>query len=84
MDTSGALVMVIDPEGKIIKVNRTFEKILGLKFEQIWNTVIWDAKSWEPDTAPLLPTLAEFKTGGYAVAFEQDGFFVLKRDNESI
>ncbi len=44
------------------------------------DTVVWDAKFWEPQTASPESTLAEFKDSGYRVSFERDGFYILVRD----
>ena len=39
----------------------------------------WDRKSWEPNTLALEETLAQALQAGYAVEFERDGFYILKR-----
>jgi PAS domain S-box-containing protein/diguanylate cyclase (GGDEF)-like protein len=50
--TAGALVMLVDPEGRIVMFNPACEKSLGWKQEEVRNRFYWEvllpAKSWEP------------------------------------
>lgn len=39
----------------------------------------WDEKFWEPNTLELGETLAQAIQAGYAVDFESDGFYILKK-----
>ena len=41
--------------------------------------VIWDRNYWESGTEPLEASLKALQAGGYAVQFEQDGFYILKK-----
>jgi PAS domain S-box-containing protein len=42
LDTVGALVAVLDLEGRVIRVNRACEHMTGRSFEQIRDQYIWD------------------------------------------
>ncbi|GAB4523491.1 MAG: hypothetical protein Tsb0014_01080 [Pleurocapsa sp.] len=42
LDTVGALVAVLDREGKIVKFNHTCEQITGYSFAEVKNKSIWD------------------------------------------
>ena len=42
LDTVGALVVVLDAEGKIIRFNRACEQITGYSFAEVQGKLIWD------------------------------------------
>ena len=42
LDTVGALVVVLDPEGCIIRFNRACEQVTGYSFEEVQGKYIWD------------------------------------------
>ncbi|HEX4785140.1 MAG TPA: PAS domain S-box protein [Candidatus Sulfotelmatobacter sp.] len=42
LDTVGALVVVLDPEGRILRFNRACEEMTGYSFEQVHGKLIWD------------------------------------------
>jgi PAS domain S-box-containing protein len=42
LDTVGALVVVLDREGRIVRFNRACEQLTGLNFEQVHNQNVWD------------------------------------------
>jgi PAS domain S-box-containing protein len=42
LDTVGALVVVLDPEGRIIRFNRSCEQITGYSFAEVQGYLIWD------------------------------------------
>jgi diguanylate cyclase (GGDEF)-like protein/PAS domain S-box-containing protein len=42
LDTVGALVVVLDPHGHIIRFNRACEKVSGYPFEEMEGKLIWD------------------------------------------
>src|SRR5580658_10409668 len=42
LDTVGALVVVLDPEGRIIRFNRACEQMTGYSFAEVQGRFIWD------------------------------------------
>ena len=42
LDTAGALVMVLDMEGRIVQFNRACEELTGYRFEEVKGKVNWD------------------------------------------
>jgi PAS domain S-box-containing protein len=42
LDTVGALVVVVDPEGRIIRFNRACEQMTGYCFDEVQGKFIWD------------------------------------------
>lgn len=41
--------------------------------------VIWDRNYWEPNTESLESSLKRFRSAGFGVEFEKDGFYILRR-----
>lgn len=50
LDTVGALVVVLDSEGRIIRLNRACEQTSGYRFEQVRGKHVWDF-FWTPEDA---------------------------------
>ena len=42
LDTVGALVVVLDPEGRILRFNRACEKMTGYSFAEVHGKLIWE------------------------------------------
>ncbi|MCP4634245.1 MAG: PAS domain S-box protein, partial [candidate division Zixibacteria bacterium] len=42
LEMAGDLVLVLDPEGKIIRFNRTCEEVSGYKFNEVKGKTVWD------------------------------------------
>ncbi len=42
LDTSGALILVLDPEGRIVRFNRACETLTGFAFETVRGKRVWD------------------------------------------
>ncbi|MFZ0637069.1 MAG: PAS domain S-box protein [Candidatus Acidiferrales bacterium] len=42
LDTVGALIVVLDPAGRIVRFNRTCEQTTGYSFEEVRGKYVWD------------------------------------------
>jgi PAS domain S-box-containing protein len=49
LDTVAALVVVLDPEGRIIRFNRACEQLTGYSFTEVEGKLIWDLFSVPPE-----------------------------------
>ncbi len=58
LHTVGALVVVLDPEGRIIRFNRACEQISGYSSAEVEGRYLWDL-FMIPDEAALLPGMFE-------------------------
>ena len=69
LDTVGALVVVLDPEGRIIRFNRACEQMTGYSFAEVQGKVIWDlfqaAEDVERFQASFQKTRAEQRSQEY-------------------
>jgi len=43
--------------------------------------VIWDQNYWEPNTASMESCLTEFRKSGYLVSFQEEQFYILKKQS---
>ncbi|MBM7868194.1 PAS domain S-box protein [Heliobacterium gestii] len=58
LDTSGALIMVLDRTGRIVRFNRACEEISGYTFDEVKGRVFWDFLPL-PESAETLRTAFE-------------------------
>jgi PAS domain S-box-containing protein len=69
LDTVGALVVVLDPEGRIIRFNRACEQMTGYSFAEVQGRQIWDLllvpKEIERFKASFRNTLADQRPQEY-------------------
>ena len=42
LDTVGALIVVLDPEGRIVRVNRACERITNYRADEVRGKIVWD------------------------------------------
>jgi diguanylate cyclase (GGDEF)-like protein/PAS domain S-box-containing protein len=72
LDTQGALVMVLDTEGRVTRVNRAFEKVTGSSATDLVGKLFWDLF--------LLPEAAELERARFGTLKLED----FPRDHETI
>jgi PAS domain S-box-containing protein len=53
LDTAASMVIVLDPEGKIIRFNRECERVTGYYYEEVRNQILWKI-FLQPDDAQLV------------------------------
>jgi PAS domain S-box-containing protein len=78
LDTVGALVLVLDPEGRIIRFNRACEQMMGYSFAEVEDKVIWDLfqvpEEAERFRTSFYETLADQRSHEYETAWmNRDG-----------
>lgn len=70
LDTAGALVVVLDCEGKIVRFNRACEKITGYKFEEVKDKYIWNLFLIAEEVALVKANFERLRQGKSAVEYE--------------
>ncbi|MCB0209439.1 MAG: PAS domain S-box protein [Anaerolineae bacterium] len=70
LDTTSALVILTDIEGKIIRFNRTCEKITGYSCHEVKNKSLWEL-FWLPQDIPTAKEIAQkLKAGHPPITYE--------------
>jgi PAS domain S-box-containing protein len=64
LDTVGALVVVLDTEGRISSFNRACEAITGYDFDEVQGKVVWDLFMSPDEAAAVRTVFAELQSGG--------------------
>jgi PAS domain S-box-containing protein len=78
LDTAGALVVVLDPQGRIERFNRACEQLTGYSFDQAKGKYLWDFLLPPEEVETVRAVWEELKAGHYPSAHEshwvgQDG-----------
>jgi PAS domain S-box-containing protein len=69
LDTVGALVVVLDRQGRIVRFNRACEETTGFSFEEVRHQRIWDVFP-DPDRAQSRTLFGEMLAGGAPASHE--------------
>jgi two-component system, OmpR family, sensor histidine kinase VicK len=70
LDTVGALIVVLDTAGRIVRFNRACEIISGYWFDDIVGGYIWDRLIPKDDVQEEIRTFEHIRTGGTSSTFE--------------
>ncbi len=70
LDTVGALVVVFDTAGRIVRFNRACEIASGYDFNILVGRYAWDRLIPEEDVPEAIDTFAKIRAGGFPAAFE--------------
>ncbi|MDR3734706.1 MAG: PAS domain S-box protein [Acidobacteriaceae bacterium] len=70
LDTVGALVLVIDTAGRVVRFNRTCENISGYQFTQLQGRPFWEQLIPKEDFEETIATFEKIRNGGYPAAYE--------------
>ncbi|HEU4383346.1 MAG TPA: ATP-binding protein [Anaeromyxobacteraceae bacterium] len=70
LDTAGALVVVLDREGRVVRFNRACERTTGWGFEEMRGRPIWDLLLLPEEREPVRRVFAELADGRFPSTFE--------------
>jgi PAS domain S-box-containing protein len=70
LNTVGALVIVLDTQGRIVRFNRTCEQTTGYSFDEVRHRYFWDLFLFEEEIAPVKATFATLQVGHFPNTFE--------------
>ncbi len=70
LDTVGALVIVLDPEGKIVRFNRECERVTGYRHEEISNQVFWNIFLSNDDQTSVRAAIAKLSKHNTPISHE--------------
>jgi PAS domain S-box-containing protein len=70
LDTVGALVVVLDREGRIVRFNRTCEQVTGYRFEEIKDRPLWEFLLIPAEVASVKRVFETLRAGDFPLDFE--------------
>ena len=70
LDTVGALVLVIDTAGRVVRFNRTCENISGYAFTALQGRPFWEQLIPKEDFDETIHTFEAIRGGGFPAAYE--------------
>jgi PAS domain S-box-containing protein len=70
LDTAGALVAVIDPQGRIVRFNRACEQLSGYTFAEVKGKHFWDLFILPEEVVPVRAIFAKLRAGQFPNEYE--------------
>ena len=70
LDTVGALVLVLDTAGRVVRFNRTCESISGYQFTELQGRPFWERLTPKEDFDATVAQFEKLRDGGYPAAYE--------------
>jgi PAS domain S-box-containing protein len=70
LDTAGALVVVLDTEGRIVRFNRACERTTGYAFDEVEGIPFWELFLVPEEMAPVQAVFHELRAGQFPNQYE--------------
>lgn len=70
LDTVGALVVILDGEGRIVRFNRTCQETTGYSFDEVKGRCFWDLFLIPEEVEPVKAVFEELRTGQFPNEYE--------------
>jgi PAS domain S-box-containing protein len=70
LETATALVVVLDPQGRIVRFNPACERITGYSFDEVKGRRVWDLFLVPKEVEPVKAVFEELKTGKASNEYE--------------
>jgi PAS domain S-box-containing protein len=70
LDTAGALVVVLDREGRILRFNRACERTTGYSFDEVRGKLLWDLFLIPEEVEPVKAVFEELQAGQFPNEYE--------------
>lgn len=77
LDTAGALVVVLDPEGRIVRFNRACETVTGYTIEEVRGRRVWDLLCLPEEVESVQAVFRALRSGHYPN--EHQNYWLTKR-----
>jgi PAS domain S-box-containing protein len=65
LNTIGAIVIVLDPQGRTVRFNRTAEQVTGYSFEEIGNKPFWDFLLLDEEVEVVKQNFSSLRAGQF-------------------
>jgi PAS domain S-box-containing protein len=70
LSTVGALIVVLDAEGRIVRFNRASEQVSGYALEEVRDRILWDLLTPDEGSQAVRAAFAELAAGHFPIRFE--------------
>jgi len=70
LDTAGALVVVLDRDGRIVRFNRMCEQVTGYSFPEVKDRVFWDLLLVPEEQEPVKAVFHQLRSGSFPQRYE--------------
>lgn len=70
LDTVGALVVVLDSEGRIVRFNRACEQVTGYSFDEVQGKHVWDILLAPDEREPVKRVFEDLRAGQFPKRYE--------------
>ena len=82
LDTAAAFILVGDPQGRFIRVNRACEQITGYSIDEIKGKYVWDLFLIPEEVEPVKTLVRELQSGKFPN--EHDNYWVMRDGNRRL
>jgi PAS domain S-box-containing protein len=72
LDTAGALVIVLDAEGRIVRFNHACERVTGYASDEVRGRYLWDLLVAPKDLAAVRAVFGQLRAGQFPNRYEND------------
>ena len=79
LDTAGALIIVLDREGRIVRFNRACEETIGYQFAEVRGRYFWDLSLTPEEMEPVKAVFRALQAGQFPSRYEN---YWLTKDGE--
>lgn len=70
LDVVGALIVVLDQEGRIVRFNRACERLTGYAFAEVKDRYLWDLFLLPEELEPVKQVFEKLRAGDFPLDFE--------------
>jgi PAS domain S-box-containing protein len=70
LEVVGALIVVLDREGRIVRFNRACERLTGYSFAEVKDRYLWDLLLTPEEVQPVRQVFEKLRAGDFPVNFE--------------
>ena len=70
LDTVGALVVILDREGRIVRFNRACQQTTGYALEEVKGRYVWDLFLAPEEVEPVMAVFEELRSGQFSNKYE--------------
>jgi len=70
LDVAGALVVVLDPQGRIVRFNRACEEAAGYSFEEVQGRRVWEMLLIPEEVEPVKAVFESLRSGQFPNKYE--------------